>query len=574
MNTQPRKPAQILLTIAFVAMVSAYSLEVIDFNLIKDAVLALTLIAGSVFLLKARPTRIVLPYAILAAMSLVLLSALFHLAAGIGTTILVTATCHYFLILCFIVGIVNILAPEDKCDTIQHLLITSAVTVSCLAWVQYFQLAPALFPVYPDYNQPIYSVFGNQNLLGGFIAIAIPILVYKVSRSASLKRVDTLILLLLISTCLISGSRSAWLAAAVGSVAAIPHRSLDRRHVALAAAAACVGLSVVFLNPDATIGRILISFSDNDSGLHTRLWIWSGAALCIRDYFLTGVGPGMFQYWSPQYLGEILHTSLGPSLNANFTHTLLAHSTPLDLIVEFGLLGALPIGFWLRTLLRHHDQPEWGSALALTVYALFNTITHSTPHLLAGLLLWWSLSESRAVVFKSETDTRRILAPAIMLITALGLSAAFLMTSLIPNLRFTDARHSFTNTGASEESVELYRQAAQISWAHPKASLEYGIVLLNSEPERARAELERASRSIDTGDLHLALGKASIAANEKINATAHTERGLQRWPRYLPGWKQLLMIQDEQERPETLNKAKDVLNEDQLNNLKEYFESH
>jgi hypothetical protein len=161
-----------------------------------------------------------------------------------------------------------------------------------------------------------------------------------------------------------------------------------------------------------------------------------------------------------------------------------------------------------------------------------------------------------------------------MLITALGLSAAFLMTSLIPNLRFTDARHSFTNTGASEESVELYRQAAQISWAHPKASLEYGIVLLNSEPERARAELERASRSIDTGDLHLALGKASIAANEKINATAHTERGLQRWPRYLPGWKQLLMIQDEQERPETLNKAKDVLNEDQLNNLKEYFESH
>ncbi|HOM49066.1 MAG TPA: hypothetical protein PK491_11170, partial [Candidatus Hydrogenedentes bacterium] len=55
-------------------------------------------------------------------------------------------------------------------------LIGSAWIVAVLALLQYAGALPFLFPIFPAYTQPAYSVFGNQNLLGGYVALALVLL--------------------------------------------------------------------------------------------------------------------------------------------------------------------------------------------------------------------------------------------------------------------------------------------------------------------------------------------------------------------------------------------------------------
>ena len=56
-------------------------------------------------------------------------------------------------------------------------LVFSGAAVGLLALLQYAGLINLLLPSFPGYNQRAYSVFGNQNLLGGYMAVNLALLV-------------------------------------------------------------------------------------------------------------------------------------------------------------------------------------------------------------------------------------------------------------------------------------------------------------------------------------------------------------------------------------------------------------
>jgi O-antigen ligase len=73
--------------------------------------------------------------------------------------------------------------------------------------------------------------------------------------------------------------------------------------------------------------------SQTDGAIRGRLTEMAGAALAFRDHPILGVGPGMFVKYSQQYSQVIGLRSLGSEREA--------HSLPLDIMAETGILGSI-----------------------------------------------------------------------------------------------------------------------------------------------------------------------------------------------------------------------------------------
>jgi hypothetical protein len=573
MKSNADKQVYLFLTVVFVSMTLGFSSNFIDFNHAKNALLGLALIIPALWMPIRAPTAIIFPRLLLAAFPVLLLSALIHGGGDHPVPGLsIRTSSHYLLAFLFLLYFVNLVPRDDQPKVLSNLLVTSTLAVSIAAWIQYFNLAPAVFPAFPQYDQRVYSVFGNQNLLGGYIAFSIPILVFRIVRDPTPKTTAFLALLLLLATCLISGSRSAWLAAVIGSACTIPYRSLHRVHYIFGAVLLLTVLLIALMDPGATAMRLAGSFTADDTGFHTRVWIWSGALTMLKDHFLFGAGPGMFQYWSPQYLGDILHTPYGASLHPNEIHTLQAHATPLDLTVEFGLAGAACCIAWIVLIVKNRRKAMWGSAIALTIYASLNTLTHSTPHLLAALLLCVSLTESPTFTLNLNRNRSRILTATLLVVVVLPLTVILGFTTLYPSYQLAQARQSFGLAENPETIREAYRRAAENTSALSQTHLEYGLLLLNDSPERALNELTKALSGIDTGEIYLALGQSSKSAGEDESALRLTEKGVFRWPKYFVGWEQRLHYSDEANRAKILEEAKRFLNTEQHAKLAAQFD--
>ena len=574
MISNANKQVYLLLTVAFVMMTLGFSFNFIDFNHAKNAVLGFALIVLGLRILVQTPPTFIVPKILIAALPVLLLSVLIH-GGGENTVTgyLVRSTSHYLLSLLFLLYFVILVPRDDRTAVVSDLLIAGALVVSVTTWIQFFNLVPTLFPTFPQYDQKIYSVFGNQNLLGGFIALAIPILVYRVVRESKPKTMTCLMLGLLCATCLVSGSRSAWLAALIGSACVIPYRSMTRTHHILGGTLLLSIVVTALLVPEATTDRLIHSFTDDDAGFHTRIWIWSGSLLMLKDHLLFGVGPGMFQYWSPQYLGDVLHTSFGANLHPNEIHTLQAHSTPLDLMLEFGLAGAACCVAWVVMILKIRKHAMWGSTVAVTMYASINTITHSTPHLLAALLLCVSLSSSPDLTLDLSGKQSRILTASLVALIVLPLLALFGATTLYPSHQLAQARQSFASPDDPETTLTKYRHAAENAAALSQTHLEYGLLLLSDSPEMALDELSTALSGIDTGEVYLALGQASELTGDREAALRFTEQAIYRWPEYYPGWEQSLSYHDTKDRERAFEEAGEFLNGEQYRKLVEQFGS-
>ena len=149
----------------------------------------------------------------------------------------------------------------------------SAVIVAALGLLQYMKLAQFLFPEYPAYDQPMYSVFGNQDLFGGYVAMGLPLVVHSFLKHQRRELRLLASLFILIPALLLSGSRSAWLAAAAGTaIIVIFGRWEPRRLLVLALPASVLAISTVVLVPETTIHRVFQTFSEGDVGGRARLW--------------------------------------------------------------------------------------------------------------------------------------------------------------------------------------------------------------------------------------------------------------------------------------------------------------
>ncbi|NLN92434.1 MAG: O-antigen ligase family protein [Candidatus Hydrogenedens sp.] len=437
-------------------------------------------------------------------------------------------------------------------------LLYSALLVALLALMQYGGLLTFLFPVFPGYSQPAYSVFGNQNLLGGYMAMAL-ILLPVLHRLDPPRKISTLLLrviawLILLAALIISGTRSAWLAALVGGavwvfLTVLRHfkkqkeddtvKALPFPGKRLLRSVATVGTLLLLLWGGVLFNdRIRSSFSEKDVGGPARLWFWAGAERMIGDHPWLGVGLGNYPRWSSVYQGKALWEQGGERYFRNELHTDHAHSEPLEWLAETGFAGIL---FWLLFLiLTLRQRPAALPVLAcMGAFALVNNFTHSPPHTLAFLLL--ALDPNGTEEEERASSSR----PRVLM--ALPLSAlCYLLVIGVPSFLKCRAEDRMEAGLAAEEAC-----AAAFYWPWHGPALDESCAaafMREGQYERAMDHLISAARRLDTHSVHqlILYCMEGLGDEEMFYATAR--KCLYRWPDDVHAWDILLQYCPEEER--------------------------
>lgn len=430
------------------------------------------------------------------------------------------------LLLAFVVAAWDILEAGTGPRAILATLQAAAVTVALLALLQYAGGAGALLPAFPGYTQPMYSVFGNQDLLGGHLALALPLLLCSAVHGPPRLRLAALAGLIPVAIALVlAGSRSAWLAAAIG-VAVLVFTQGGLRSPWGARAATVLALALVLALAWAwprPIDRITGTFGKDDVGGPARLWFWDGAARMWADAPWLGKGLGQFPYWSPHFQGEALAAPDGIRHYRNSLHTDQAHSEPLEYLAETGLLGALFGAWFLARLLRRRDAMLWSALAALAVFACFNSALHSLPHALAGLLLAACLLAPAPSPGQARAAGRWALPVAVVALALLRMHAVW-----IPSALLAAAEDAHLGGG---DAAAAYNRLHAWPWPSPAGHEGHAILLLErGEPARAHGHLLQALEGLDTGRVHRLIGDAAALAGDADTACAAYQASLFRWP--------------------------------------------
>ena len=415
----------------------------------------------------------------------------------------------------------ELMGDERLREHARAVMLFSAVVVALLGLLQYAGSINWLFPPFPGYDQRAYSVFGNQDLFGAYTALGFVLALHWLA-VARRPWFALLALIVLMAALLISGSRSAWAAAAVGTAVSVAMRPIPVKRVFMLVVAAAAML-VVWTG---WMPRVSETFSAEDTGWRARLLFWDAGTRMAADYWLLGVGPGNFVFWSPTYQGLAIAEQVAVEPFSNTLLTVYAHSDPLEIVAETGLIGGLFALWMLARLFARGRGPEWGGTATLLAFALVNPLITSPAHALAGVVLAAGLLSGpygAAVVAKPRD--RRVEAWA-MATAAACLLVFIALAQVWPGYLLRQAEE------AGEE--KLWEAVVDYPWPQYAAHEEYGDYLMSQERhEAALQQYHRALRGRDTGHTQLMAGYAAeLTERPELTdlAERHFRAAVWRWP--------------------------------------------
>lgn len=263
------------------------------------------------------------------------------------------------------------------------------------------------------------GTIGEQNRYAQFMILLAPIgiCLFSISRSQAARWFALTATLAALLGFALAFSRGAAVGLVLAFLIAIWLKMVDRKQIKLVLLGA--GLVLLILPQYATrlasLGSLVGAGSQSTAGLGAadgairgRLTEMGAALLAFRDRPLVGVGPGMFGQHSQQY-GQIIGLrSLGAGRQA--------HSMPLDIAAEHGILGLLAIvaalTVVLASLLRGRRAARAsgdtvgahfssGIALALILYLTTGLFLH-----LSYIRYFWLLIALADAVGRIVADTR------------------------------------------------------------------------------------------------------------------------------------------------------------------------
>ncbi|HOL77855.1 MAG TPA: O-antigen ligase family protein [Candidatus Hydrogenedentes bacterium] len=455
----------------------------------------------------------------------------------------------------------------------------SAVLVAILGICQYLGYLKLLFPQFTENSARMYSVFGNADLLGGYLAMAMPFLAapFFSSEPSPDRRYEAvwfgMSLFPVILALGLSGSRGAWLAGSAGLLVLVSFRDFSWKRLTLFLVIGGVAMGVAFgLAGGVLRERILEMVQVQGVGVRARLWFWDGAVRMIRDHLIAGVGLGNFAYWSPRYLGEALAAPNGAAHYHNDVHTLYAHSDILQWTAETGLIGLLAI-VWFLIRLPYRRTPEMGALAALGVFSLFHFPFHSAPHALLGVLCATGLfaedttgAEQSIPVFRVGKALERLFAPAAVFIACFLLWAVFWQSVL---LKAADTQY----LSKASDTLDAYRRVCAHPWRNALAQRNFAIALIAAgHYAEAEAEIREALDGLDTGQLYLALGALAELRGSTEEAREYLREAVFRIPSNLEVWRRLLRLSSPGELASLKGEARRYLSEEAYRTL-ETFDS-
>ena len=416
-------------------------------------------------------------------------------------------------------------------------VVFGGVLVSALGMAQFTGITDSILPKFPGYDQRMYSTFGNQDLLGGYVALCLPAaLALFFTRSLRPHLAGGIALLIFAPALLLTESRSAWLSAAVGvGLFAVLHaRGADRSARRLGMLLGGIALVGVWLATPLWQSRVLGTFGEHDAGGNLRMWFYAGTWDMFRAHPWFGTGLGNFGFNSPWHMGAVLRGPAGSIYSHNQLFVDHAHSDPLELLAEAGALGAGLLALLLLATLRpahtREAAPELAALGALGTFSLFNPALASAPHAAAGLLALAGITRWDRHVGLSR---RWVVAGGIALTLAWG------WLTFVPSYQVA-AHERRAREGA--DAVSLYREASRLSMrtnapavvfedalGEAAAVLGAGIPLPEDAPP-VEEVIRRGARVNDTGSFHLLSGEI-----HRLRADAQAQRDSaikvrERWP--------------------------------------------
>ncbi|MEK7795146.1 MAG: O-antigen ligase family protein, partial [Candidatus Hydrogenedentota bacterium] len=435
---------------------------------------------------------------------------------------------------------------ERVCDAIK----LSAAIVSGLGLVQLGGLAEPLFPRVEGFNQPMYGVLGNQGLFGGFVAIGVPLSMHGILSLRRVRPLDVACLALIVPAWVLAGSRSAWLAGTIATVIAMPYAAVNwRRAAALGGFAAAAGFALCIAFPEYTTDRVGKTFTSEDIGGRSRAWYWAAAGRMIGDHWVLGVGPGNYQFASPEYQGDVLQVAGGESYLFSNLQTMNAHSDPIEVFAEYGVVGIACL-FWMAwVLVKRCDRPEWGGLCAVAIFAAMYPTFGSPPHVMAGLVLAAALlARPSGVAVQSISSKKDTALDAALLAAATVGATVFVIWALVwPDYLIQQAR---LENATEQPALESYKRAAEYPWPKPYAREEYGVQLFALQRfNEAFHQFALASYGMDTGDIHQWLGAAYEELGDSETAYMHWKGCVWRWPYNEYAWERLLALSPQKDLP-------------------------
>lgn len=417
-------------------------------------------------------------------------------------------------IIMFVIAAWDLMAKEDTRAHLVRATVLGATLCAVLALLQRVGALPFLFPAFNHYDQKMYSVFGNQGGLGAMCAIGLVVLI--ASPGVRFRWLSVVVALVLFGTLLLSGARSAWIALAVGIVAAGFQRvKLSTRHSLLFGA---TGLSLVALvlifAPE-----IRAKWMGGGIGEEARLWFWRGSLGMIRDSPVFGHGLGSFAYASPLYLGRALGTDWQSHFH-NELQAFHAHNDFLEILAETGIVGGVLLALQALMLLRRHPVSLPPIAVCLVI-AVFNAAWFNTPLAIIALLF----AAPRAPLPKRVTAL-----PAQALLVGFAVLAAGFYSFSVLAPSYLRAQASSAHT-AGHPDVGLYARSWHYPWPDYLAAEYEAIAHIDAgQWDKARHALDRARQGLDTGRVHLLSARVAEAQGRRDDALRHYRAVLERWP--------------------------------------------
>lgn len=518
-----------------VAVTAAFSLQFHSYSHVKELVLCAALLPLALMRRRRGPLapQDFAPFAPIG--FAVLCGLLGGIFAGTPWAIMVPECLRLTVIILAAILIRDLTSNDQTWAILRMGILPAALLVSLLALLQRFELDGGLFPIFPHYDQPMYSVFGNQDALGGFLVLALPLavgLLLKANADSGRLRMGLAsgALLMLSVTLALTECRSAWIAAFAGiAVCFIPARGHEagqsRRWLWL------LPLPAVLLLAAALSPKVSASFAAADTGIWSRLWFWEGAVSMILHHMALGAGPGGFAYWSPSHLGGVLNSGLGFTHFHNEIHTLHAHNDLLEFLATSGFAGAA-LAAWCLTRLDYRGaaaRDAWAVLAGAGVFALFYPLWSSPAHLLVVLLCWSRVVRSGA----SPVPASRISpiagwrGPALALIAA----AAYIAAVVSPSYALTRAEAAHLRRDAPSAVESLYWSAIKYAPFPHEIWKSYGVFLYEQGRfAEAVDAFERASKGLDTGEIYWLKSVAMDAAGDPGGAADSCLEVLARWP--------------------------------------------
>jgi O-antigen ligase len=198
----------------------------------------------------------------------------------------------------FYFTVVNVIDTKKKFDIAMLVFLAGGVLVSLYGIYQY--LFPGKFSgvwvdteMFESINFRVYSTFANPNVLGEYLLLTIPFTgAYFVTEKKVITKLIALGSMGIMMLCLLlTYSRGCYLGVLIA--AAIFLVLLDKRFILVG----IVGLLMLpMIMPDTIIHRFMSIGNMQDSSTSYRVNIWLGTISMLRDYWLSGVGPGIEAY--------------------------------------------------------------------------------------------------------------------------------------------------------------------------------------------------------------------------------------------------------------------------------------